>query len=184
MEAIYVDKRIGNIIIQTPGGTAAKGSKTYKVSLPSSWIKELGIDAEDRQVELSFDGKTITISKRLTLSEFISQKSTAGHRLLQFFYYDGDILCSLISADYTDQTLCAENDVSDVIKTAFGNNEVPTWDDFQNFLEERCIPRARAGLREYLESLGLDEYDPLEIIKKTSGRMAEDNQWIEIKVIS
>ena len=184
MGAIYVDKRIGNIIIQTPGGTAAKGSSTYKVSLPSSWIKELGIAAENRQVELSFDGKSITISKRLTLSEFISQKSKAGHRLLQFSYYDGDILCSLIAADYTDQTLCAENDVSDVIKTAFGNNEVPTWDDFQNFLEERCIPRARAGLREYLEAIGLDEYDPLEIIKKTSGRMAEDNQWIEIKVIS
>ena len=179
-----MEKRLGNIIIQTPGGTAAKGSKTYKVSLPSSWIKELGIDAEDRQVELSFDGKTITISKRLTLSEFISQKSKAGHRLLQFFYYDGDILCALIAADYTDQTLCAENDVSDMIKTAFGNNEAPTWDDFHNFLEERCIPRARAGLREYLEAIGLDEYDPLEIIKKTSGRMAEDNQWIKIKVIS
>ena len=179
-----MEKRLGNIIIQTPGGTAAKGSSTYKVSLPSSWIKELGIAAEKRQVELSFDGKAITISKRLTLSEFISQKSKAGHALLQFLYYDGDILCSLVAADFTDQTLCAENYVSDVIKTAFGNNEVPTWNDFQNFLEERCIPRARAGLREYLEALGLDEYDPLEIIKKTSGRMAEDNQWIKIKVIS
>ena len=179
-----MEKRLGNIIIQTPGGTAAKGSSTYKVSLPSSWIKELGIAAENRQVELSFDGKAITISKRLTLPEFISQKSKAGHALLQFFYYDGDILCSLVAADFTDQTLCTENYVSDVIKTAFGNNEVPTWNDFQNFLEERCIPRARAGLREYLEAIGLDEYDPLEIIKKTSGRMAEDNQWIQIKVIS
>ena len=179
-----MEKRLGNIIIQTPGGTAAKGSSTYKVSLPSSWIKELGIAAERRQVELCFDGKTITISKRLTLPEFISQKSKAGHAILQFFYYDGDILCSLVAADFTDQTLCAENYVSDVIKTAFGNNEVPTWNDFKNFLEERCIPRARAGLREYLEALGLDEYDPLEIIKKTSGRMAEDNQWIKIKVIS
>ena len=179
-----MEKRLGNIIIQTPGGTAAKGSSTYKVSLPSSWIKELGIAAERRQVELCFDGKTITISKRLTLPEFISQKSKAGHAILQFFYYDGDILCSLVAADFTDQTLCAGNYVSDVIKTAFGNNEVPTWNDFKNFLEERCIPRARAGLREYLEALGLDEYDPLEIIKKTSGRMAEDNQWIKIKVIS
>ena len=179
-----MEKRLGNIIIQTPGGTAAKGSSTYKVSLPSSWIKELGIAAENRQVELSFDGKAITISKRLTLPEFISRKSKAGHALLQFFYYDGDILCSLVAVDFTDQTLCAENYVSDVIKTAFGNNEVPTWNDFQNFLEERCIPRARAGLREYLEALGLDEYDPLEIIKKTSGRMAEDNQWIKTKVIS
>ena len=179
-----MEKRIGNIIIQTPGGTAAKGSSTYKVSLPSSWIKELGIAAENRQVELSFDGKAITISKRLTLSEFISRKSKAGHALLQFFYYDGDILCSLVAADFTDQTLCTENYVSDVIKTAFGNNEVPTWNDFQNFLEERCIPRARAGLREYLEALGLDKYDPLEIIKKTSGRMAEDKQWIKIQVMS
>ena len=179
-----MEKRLGNIIIQTPGGTAAKGSSTYKVSLPSSWIKELGIAAENRQVELSFDGKAITISKRLTLPEFISQKSKAGHAILQFFYYDGDILCSLVAADFTDQTLCAENYVSDVIKTAFGNNEMPTWNDFQNFLEERCIPRARAGLREYLEALGLDEYDPLEIIKKTSGRMAEDNHWIKIKVMS
>ena len=179
-----MEKRLGNIIIQTPGGTAAKGSSTYKVSLPSSWIKELGIAEENRQVELSFDGNTISISKRLTFPEFISRKSKAGHALLQFFYYDGDILCSLVAADFTDQTLCTENYVSDVIKTAFGNNEVPTWNDFQNFLEERCIPRARAGLREYLEALGLDEYDPLEIIKKTSGRMAEDNQWIKIKVIS
>lgn len=179
-----MEKRLGNIMIQTPGGTAAKGSKTYKVSLPSAWIKELGITAKDRQVELSFDGKTITISKRLTLAEFVSQKRKAGHSLLQFFYYDGDILCSLVAADFTDQTLCTENYVSDVIKTAFGNNELPTWADFQNFLEERCIPRARAGLREYIEALGLDEYDPLEIIKKTSGRMAEDNQWIKIKVIS
>lgn len=179
-----MEKRLGNMIIQTPGGTAAKGSNTYKVSLPSAWIKELGITAEDRQVELSFDGKTITIAKRLTPSEFLSQKRSAGHEILQFFYYDGDTLCSLIAADFTDQTLCAENYVSDVIKTAFGNNMVPTWVDFQSFLEERCIPHARAGLREYLEALGLDEYDPLEIIKKTSGRMAEDKQWIEIKVIS
>ena len=179
-----MEKRFGNIIIQAPGGTAAKGSNTYKVSLPSSWMKELGIDAENRQIELRFDGKTIAISKRLTLEEFISQKRKAGHKLFQFFYNDGDILCSEIAADFTDQTLCTEDYVSDVLKTAFGNNRLPTWDDFQNFLEERCIPRARAGLREYLESLGLDEYDPLEIIKKTSGRMAEDNQWIEIKVIS
>ena len=154
MEAICLDKRLGNIIIQTPGGTAAKGSSTYKVSLPSSWIKELGIAAEKRQVELCFDGKTITISKRLTLSEFISQKSKAGHALLQFFYYDGDILCSLVAADFTDQTLCAENYVSDVIKTAFGNNEVPTWNDFQNFFPSiEAVRRRRRSRRPALFEL-------------------------------
>ena len=51
-----MESRIANIIIQTPGGTASKGSSTYKVSLPSSWVKELGITEENRQIELSFDG--------------------------------------------------------------------------------------------------------------------------------
>jgi hypothetical protein len=50
-------------------------------------------------------------------------------------------------------------------------------------LEERCIPRQRAGLREYLEAHGLDEYDPLAIIKKTKGRMAEDDQWMEVNEV-
>ena len=48
------------------------------------------------------------------------------------------------------------------------------------FLEERCVPRQRDGIQEYLEALGLDEYDPWEIVKHTQGRMAEDQQWIEV----
>ena len=51
----------------------------------------------------------------------------------------------------------------------------------ESFLEERCIPRQRAGLREYLETLGLSEYDPIAIIQKTKGRMAEDAQWLEVQ---
>ena len=32
-------------------------------------------------------------------------------------------------------------------------------------------------------SVGLEEYDPLEIIRKTEGRMAEDQQWIRVEVL-
>ena len=81
----------------------------------------------------------------------------------------------------TEKKLRAENHTENIIKTAFGKNVAPTWDDLQGFLEERCIARSRAGLREYLETIGVDEYDPIEIIKKTKGRMAEDSQWIEIE---
>ena len=42
---------------------------------------------------------------------------------------------------------------------------------FEDFLEERCVPRSRSGIREYLETIGVEEYNPLEIIKKTKGRM-------------
>lgn len=177
-----MERRIANIIIQAPGGTAAQNASTYKLSLPTNWVRELGITPENRQVVLSFDGKSITISRRQTIEKFLKEKCREGHTLLLLSYYDGDTLCSKIAADTVDRNLCVENYSSDVFKTAFGNNQLPTWDDFQEFLEERCIPRGRAGLREYLETLGLDAYDPLEIIKKTSGRMAEDQQWLKVEV--
>lgn len=178
-----MEKRIGNIIIQTPGGTASRTASTYKVSLPSAWIKEMGISNTDREVELSFDGTSITISKKLSLDDYIKARKENGHELYLFDYYNDQTLCTKIAADYSDCTLCFENFVSNFLHTAFGNNMSPTWDDFQKFLEERCIPRSRAGLREYLETIGVDKYDPLEIVQRTAGRMAEDNHWIRVEVM-
>lgn len=178
-----MEKRIGNIIIQAPGGTAAKNASTYKLSLPSSWVKEMGIADDARQVELSFDGAAITITKKLGMQDCIDTAKQKGHRLLILFYYDSEVLCSRIAADYTNHALCVENYTSNVLRTAFGNNQAPTWEDYLAFLEDRCIPESRAGLNEYLDAIGVDEYDPLEIIKKTSGRMAEDQQWLKVEEI-
>lgn len=178
-----MERRMGKIIIHASGGTAGKGSNTCKLTLPSSWMKEMGISEEEREVELTFDGSTITVAKRLTINEFISQKQEKGHSIVKLLYYNGDVLCTTIVADQTERVLKIENQTDYMIKTAFGNNIAPTWDDLQYFLEERCIPRTRAGLREYLETIGVDEYDPVEIIKKTEGRMAEDDQWIKMEVL-
>ena len=179
-----MEKRIGNVIIQTPGGTASKNSSTYKVSLPSAWIKEMGITDSDRQIELTFDGTAITISKKLSLDEFISSGRSEGHKIYLLSYYDDQTLCSKIAADYTSKTLCFENYTNNFLRTAFGNNPAPTWEEFQAFLEERCIPRSRAGLREYLETIDVEKYEPLDIIYKTEGRMAEDEQWIHLEVMT
>lgn len=178
-----MEKRIVNVIIQTPGGTAAKNSNTYKLSLPSSWIKEMGISEDDRQVELKFDGTSITISKKLSMQEFVHRAKESGREILLLFYYDDDILCTKIAVDYSEKAICVENFVTNVLRTAFGNNQDPTWEDYQLFLEERCIPRTRAGLRDYLDEIGVDQYEPIDIIKKTSGRMAEDQQWIKVEVL-
>lgn len=176
-----MEKRIANVIIQSPGGTAAKNSNTYKLSLPSSWVKEMGISREDRQVEIQFDGFSITITKKLDMQAFIQRANTQGHALVLLSYYDAQTLCTKIAADYQEKTICVENYVSNVLKTAFGNNHEPTWEDYHFFLEERCIPRSRAGLRYYLDAIGVEEYEPLEIIKKTAGRIKEDQQWIEVE---
>lgn len=79
------------------------------------------------------------------------------------------------------KTVFAENFTDDLVKTAFGKKQFPTWDDFCAFIKERCVPAERSGLREYLECIGLDEYEPFKIIMKTKGKMAEDSQWIDVE---
>lgn len=178
-----MEKRLAKINISAAGGTAAKGAKTCKVTLPTTWVETMGLNPERRDVELSFDGNQIILTRCLSGQEFAAQKRALGHEVCRLCFYDGGRLCTTITTDFTDKTFVAENHVDDPVKTAFGNNPLPDWEDFQTFLQERCIPKERAGLREYLEALGLDGYDPLAIIEKTDGRMVEDNQWLEVQMI-
>ena len=178
---IVMERRIANLIVGKAGGTAGKDSKTYKVSLPSKWVAELSLT--DTKMEILFDGERIIVSPHLSMVEFLKKKKSLGHKILKLEFYDEEVLCTKIIADFTDETLSVENTTGHIVKTAFGKNEVPTWEDLQNFLEERCVPRSRSGIREYLETIGVEEYNPLEIIKKTGGRMAEDNQWIKLEEI-
>ena len=178
-----MDRRTAKVNVSHAGGTAAKGSKTCKITLPTKWVEAMGIDREHRELELDFDGTVITLSRHLSGAEFAQQHLAQGHEVCVLRFYYGNDLCSVIYADFTEQTIAVENQAVTPIKTAFGNNLFPDWEDFQSFLAERCIPCQRAGLREYLEVWGLEEYDPLSIIEKTGGRMAEDQQWLTIEVL-
>ena len=132
---------------------------------------------------MAFDGERIIITPHLSMDKFLENKKSLGHKLIKFKFYDNDILCTKICADFTDETVSAQNYTDNIVKTAFGNNTAPVWADFENFLEERCVPSSRSGIREYLETIGVEEYNPLEIVKKTKGKMAEDYQWIELEEI-
>lgn len=55
--------RILKCLINKAGGNAGPGSKTYRTTLPSVWMKELGVSEEDRELELTFDGERIVIKK-------------------------------------------------------------------------------------------------------------------------
>ena len=103
-----------------------------------------------------------------------------GHQLKEYRYYDGDTLCTVILADFTAEQICIENKVDEILDTAFGVNETPSWEDFLAFLAERCIPKTRKGLDYYLDAVGVPEYDPVLLVEKTQGRMAEDHKWLEI----
>ena len=90
-------------------------------------------------------------------------------------------LGTTIHADFLHKTIQIENHTDRILDTAFGVNTTPTWKDFETFLEDRCFPRTRDKLKLVLEDVGVDHYDPLLIIRKTHGRMAEDHAWIDIE---
>lgn len=178
-----METRLGKITVSKAGGTAGSGSRTYKLPLPSSWVAAMGLAGDGGRVVLSFDGEEITLRPEQNMAQYRETRLAQGHELMEIRYYNGDALCTLICADQTSKDLRAENYTDHLVKTAFGKNQYPSWTDLEAFLEERCIPRQRAGVWEYLEAMGLDEYDPLAIIQKTQGRMAEDDQWMEVKRI-
>ena len=113
---------------------------------------------------------------------FEAAARAAGHTLWRFTYYDRDKRTSVVLADADAKTVCVENFTDDLMSTALGVNLTPTWDDLLDFLEDRCMPRTRAGLHKYLDSIGVDGYDVFAIVQKTGGRMAEDHQWMEVEV--
>ena len=173
-----METRNAKLIVNKSGGTASEKSKTYRVTIPNSWVEQLGISEDNREIELSFNGTEITVRRKQTMKEY---KDTHNrNKLLQLQFFHGDSLCTTILADETAEKVLIENHTSDPLYTAFGVNNNPDWQDYQNFLEERCIPKSRAGLQEYLNAIGVDEYNPLEIVRKTKGRMAEDQSWLEV----
>ena len=167
-----MEKRTAKVNISAAGGTAAKESRTCKVTLPTTWLEAMGISESQRELELSFDGSGSPFPARMpSLTRDTTSAPSASTMA------SGS---APLSVRTSRQEPCPRKSCGRPGETAFGNNPHPTWADFQAFLEERCIPRQRAGLREYLEAIGVAEYDPLQIIQKTKGRMAEDQQWLEV----
>lgn len=70
------------------------------------------------------------------------------------------------------------NLTDEMLSRAFGIKEDPGWEDYEYFLESRCMPRTRYGIREELKGIGLDFYDPFLIVQKTRGRVYEDHQYL------
>lgn len=99
-------------------------------------------------------------------------------------YMCEDECCTVILVDFKNERIAVQNETDDIIHRAFGIKAKPTWDDFMEFLESRCFPRTRDHLRLVLEDVGVDSYDPLAIVEKTKGRMAEDLQWIKITYLA
>lgn len=99
---------------------------------------------------------------------------------MKLLYKSGDVVTTEIYADYKTRNVSIINHTNDCLERAFGIKEDPSFEDLEEFLESRCFPRTRDRMRWHLDALGLDSYEPLEIIKKTQGKMAGDFNSLEI----
>lgn len=100
---------------------------------------------------------------------------------LRMWYMFRDRKCTLIDVDEINQKVAVKNYVTNIFFRAFGANDEPTFEDYKEFLKSRCFPETRDKMKIQLEMLGIPFYDPMLIIEKTQGRMAEDEFWILIE---
>ncbi|MBP3700788.1 MAG: helix-turn-helix domain-containing protein [Lachnospiraceae bacterium] len=100
---------------------------------------------------------------------------------MRLWYLYRQSVCSIIDVDERKRQVKVYNYVDDSIFRAFGVEETPSYEQYEEFLEERCFPRNRDKMKLILKDLDLPFYDPLMIIEKTQGRMAEDDFWIRIE---
>lgn len=100
---------------------------------------------------------------------------------LRLWYMHRDQICSVIDVDEAERKVRVWNYTKYPLLRAFGIAESPTYAQYEAFLESRCFPRERDKMKLMLRELDLPFYDPLLIIEKTEGRMAEDAFWIRIE---
>ena len=91
--------------------------------------------------------------------------------------------CTVIDVNFLDRKVVIQNKTDDILHRAFGVIEDPTWNDFENFLRDRCFPQTRGNCKELLREMGLTDYDPLQIAEKTKGRLADDEMWLRFRYL-
>ncbi len=100
---------------------------------------------------------------------------------LRLWYYYRDTVCTIIDVDTIGQRVAVTNFTDNLLFRAFGRNEHPSFSEYEEFLKTRCFPEERDKMKLILKELDIPFYDPLMIIEKTGGRMAEDLFWVRIE---
>ncbi|MBQ1507349.1 MAG: Hin recombinase [Ruminococcus sp.] len=148
--------------------------------------RKKALTQRDIDLALEMQGKGISTKEianhfgvsRQTVSKNLN-KPLSGDFVMRLDFMYKQKVCTEIYVDFEHRQIKIINRTNDIMKRAFGINEAPKWEDFEAFLEERCFPESRAMKKTILNKIGLDSYDPLQILELTKGRTAEDNQYIK-----
>lgn len=58
------DSRELKIMFNKSGGTASKNSYSPKISIPKSWLDDMGITLDEREIIANYEDKKIIIEKK------------------------------------------------------------------------------------------------------------------------
>ena len=94
-----------------------------------------------------------------------------------FKTYWKDMLTSEVTV--TQDGISFKNHIDNPIMIPFGVRTSATFDDLEEFFEDRCFPRERVNCKDILRRLGLDCYEPELICRKTHGMQFDDFLWIK-----
>jgi len=117
-------------------------------------------------------------TSRQIISKYLNEKPHDGY-MLRLFYMHKTKPCTIIDVDFLNRRVRIQNKTEDILKRAFGVKNEPTFDDFEQFLLERCVPETRGNIKDILGDIQLTHYDPLQIAEKTGGRIADDDMWLK-----
>ncbi|MCR5848303.1 MAG: Hin recombinase [Lachnospiraceae bacterium] len=124
------------------------------------------------------DGIYRTYTAWAKLNAVFREKEIANYSL-RIEFMNKDKCLSVILVDFYSEQIRVINHTDNPILRPFGIKAKPTWEDFMYFLEERCIPKERFGIKQVLKDLGLEQYDVIRILEKTGGRTGEDDMWMK-----
>lgn len=111
-----------------------------------------------------------------TVQKMISEVSKKSR--IVYVFADREVPATIIDACHFTEKVKIVNLTDDMVSRAFGVEEKPDWNDYEEFLESRCMPRTRYGIREELRSIGINSYDPFQIVQVTRGRVYDDHQYL------
>ena len=155
--------------------TQAEFSELVNVSVKTIERWEMG--------EKPVTGPIVTLEKILSEDPSIAEKLSVPKKMypIRLWYMHKQEVCTILDVDERNRRIRIQNYTNNYIFRAFGREEKPTFEQYEEFLESRCFPRSRDKMKLILKDLDLPFYDPMLIIEKTQGRMAEDDFWIRIE---
>ena len=119
-------------------------------------------------------------TSRQIVSKYLNQAPEDGYTMRMTLMYQNRP-CTAIDVNFLQNKIKIQNYTKDILHRAFGIKEDPTWEDFYVFLQDRCFPKTRGNVKTVLAGLGLQDYDPLQIVENTNGRTAEDDLWLKFQ---